>query len=210
MKIINQDNWKRKEYFDFFKGTTNPRIGVTVEMDITNGYQFCKDHKKSLHHFYHYNAHKAMHSVEELTYRIKGEDVVVYDELDIVTVLLHENKTFKLARCEFSEEFETFSNNANKQFDKALKQKTMGMEVLTPNHDYVLYSTVPKLKFIGLRFSLFDPQVTFPKVAFGKFYKDGNKVLMPFHIEVHHGLADGYHVGVYLENYQKMLDQTTF
>ncbi|WP_196892941.1 CatA-like O-acetyltransferase [Aureivirga marina] len=206
MKIINKENWKRKEYFNFFRNTTNPRIGVTVDLDITNGYHFCKENKKSLHHYYHFQAHKALNSVEELTYRIQGDDIVIYDNLDVVTVLLHENKTFKLARCNYFNDFEIFTNHASKEFDKALSQKDMGMEVLTPTHNFVLYSTVPKLKFISLRFSLFDPHVTFPKVGFGKINQDGTKFLMPMHIEVHHGLADGYHLGLFVDKFQELLD----
>lgn len=38
----------------------------------------------------------------------------------------------------------------------------------------------------------------------GKFKKEQDRILLPFSVQVHHGLMDGYHVGKYynlLEEY---------
>ena len=45
-----------------------------------------------------------------------------------------------------------------------------------------------------------------PKISWGKYFTEGDKVLLPFSVQVHHALADGYHVGKYVNDLQKYLD----
>jgi chloramphenicol O-acetyltransferase type A len=42
-------------------------------------------------------------------------------------------------------------------------------------------------------------------LAFGKFAKKNDKLMMPVAIAVNHALVDGYHVGLFVEAYQKEL-----
>jgi len=44
-----------------------------------------------------------------------------------------------------------------------------------------------------------------PKIAFGKFIKKDDRVLMPFSVEVHHALMDGLHVGRYVMRLEEVL-----
>jgi len=44
-----------------------------------------------------------------------------------------------------------------------------------------------------------------PQMVFGKYFKDGATSKMPFSIEVHHALIDGYHVAKYHEKFQDYL-----
>jgi len=41
----------------------------------------------------------------------------------------------------------------------------------------------------------------------GKYNTEGDKMIMPVSVEVHHSLMDGLHVGRYFELFQKYLNQ---
>ena len=43
-------------------------------------------------------------------------------------------------------------------------------------------------------------------MVFGKMFEDGGRRKLPFSVEVHHALMDGYHVGKYFELFQQKLD----
>ncbi len=49
-----------------------------------------------------------------------------------------------------------------------------------------------------------------PKVTWGKYFKQDDRVLMPFSVQVHHGLMDGLHVGRYFEMLQRYIDELTW
>src|SRR5882724_5081525 len=44
-----------------------------------------------------------------------------------------------------------------------------------------------------------------PKVAFGKFERQNERVLLPFSVEVHHALMDGFHMGQYLTLLEELI-----
>ena len=44
-----------------------------------------------------------------------------------------------------------------------------------------------------------------PKIAFGKFVKETDRVLLPISVEVHHALVDGVHVGRFFTRLEEAL-----
>lgn len=46
-----------------------------------------------------------------------------------------------------------------------------------------------------------------PRISFGKYFYQDDKVLLPYSIQVNHMLLDGIHVGKYMERLQEFLDE---
>ena len=44
-----------------------------------------------------------------------------------------------------------------------------------------------------------------PRIAFGKFIKEGERIFLPISVEVHHALMDGLHVGRFMMRLEEML-----
>jgi chloramphenicol O-acetyltransferase type A len=43
-----------------------------------------------------------------------------------------------------------------------------------------------------------------PRIVFGKYIKEGDKVLMPLHIQCNHALVDGRHVGKFFAAFEEL------
>ncbi|MFO7814752.1 MAG: CatA-like O-acetyltransferase [Halanaerobiales bacterium] len=41
-----------------------------------------------------------------------------------------------------------------------------------------------------------------PRIVWGKYRKEGDSITIPFSIQVHHTLMDGYHVSKYVNNFK--------
>lgn len=46
-----------------------------------------------------------------------------------------------------------------------------------------------------------------PRISFGKYFKQDNKVLLPYSVQVNHMLLDGIHVGKYIEKLQNFINE---
>jgi chloramphenicol O-acetyltransferase type A len=44
-----------------------------------------------------------------------------------------------------------------------------------------------------------------PRIAFGKFINENERIMLPISVEVHHALMDGLHVGRYLNGLEEAL-----
>lgn len=60
MKIVDIDNWHRKEHFEFFSNMASPYFGFTTEVDCTKAYDTAK---KKGYSFFAYYYHKSMVAV---------------------------------------------------------------------------------------------------------------------------------------------------
>ena len=207
MKIIDLETWKRKEHFEFFSKMKSPYFGIVTEVDCTETYQLAKDKNESF--FAHY-LHKSMivvNKIEEFKYRIIDDEVVVFDVLHAGSTIGRKDGTFGFSFMEFSEDFEIFNKKLQKEIDEV--QNSTGLRVknedLPENH--VRHSTMPWTHFTGLLHPTdFNPKESIPKIVFGKFSEKNGRKMLPISIEAHHGLMDGYHLSLYLNEFQNQLN----
>ena len=105
MKIIDKATWKRKEHFDFFSSFDEPFFGLVTEIDCSIAYKKCKNENISFFAYYLHKALLAINQVEEFSYRMVGDDIVVYDEIHASATLGRIDETFAFSFIEFEEDF---------------------------------------------------------------------------------------------------------
>ncbi len=205
-QLIDIDSWKRKEHYQFFKDYQEPFFGVTVNVDCTKAYEYAKDNKLSFFLYYMYQSLAAVNAVEEFRYRIEEGRVVCFDKIHCSTTALNASNLFAFAFMPYTEKFEYFYVQAQEEIGKIKSITAMNVNEDSGRLDVIHYSTVPWFSFTGLTHERnFAVPDSIPKMTFGKYFKDGNKLLLPLSINAHHGLMDGYHVGQYFEIFQQLL-----
>lgn len=203
---IDIDRWVRKEHFNFFKTFDEPFWGISANVDCSNAYKKSKVLNIPFFTYYLYQSLKAVNQVEEFRYRIEGEDVYCYDIIHAAATVLRDDGTFGFSVIRFYDDLSMFADNAREEIDRVKKDNRL----LTSDeeHDVIHYTAIPWISFTGVshprRFSVRD---SVPKIAFGKIYEEHNRKLLPIAIHAHHALADGLHVGKYLELFQIYLNE---
>ncbi len=74
--------------------------------------------------------------------------------------------------------------------------------------DVLHYSVIPWISFTSFKHARhlkFKDSV--PKIVFGKYFQDGSKKLMPVSVAVSHCMMDGYHVGLFFDQFQQEIDE---
>lgn len=88
----------------------------------------------------------------------------------------------------------------------------LGNSILTDNRNDLAVihgTTLQWLSFTSLKHPRNGDEGSkgIPKFAFGKMFTENNTIKIPFSVEVHHALMDGYHVGKFIALYQDKLNQ---
>lgn len=205
--LLDIDNWSRKEHFHFFKQFEEPFFGVTVEIDCTQAYQKAKGLESS---FFLYYLHKTLVAVNTITpfkYRISGDEIFVYDQIDVSATISREDHSFGFSLIQYAPDFAVFVQNAQKEIARI--QTTTGLFTRTFEGDNLIhFSAVPWLKFTSLSHARsFTFPDSCPKISFGKMSLDAaGKRTMPLSVHVHHGLMDGFHVGLFVDCFQELMN----
>ncbi|MET4138324.1 CatA-like O-acetyltransferase [Pedobacter sp. UYP1] len=204
-KELDIANWKRKEHFQFFKKFEEPFFGVTVKIDCTKAYAHAKQSGKSFFLYYLYQSLKAANTIEEFRYRIKGEKVIIYGQVNASATIGRADETFGFSYMEFKENFEDFYKLARQEADRVSKGTGLFPEIFSEN--VIHYSALPWIDFSALSHARsFSMEDSAPKISFSKLTTTKTKKSMNVSIHVNHALMDGYHVGNFVSKFQELMN----
>lgn len=204
-QLIDINTWIRKDHYHFFKQFEEPFFGVTVHIDCTVAYSEVREHKNSFFLFYLHKALVAANSVENFRYRINGDDVVVYDQIDASPTIARPDGSFGFSYMQFHPDFEEFQKIGKKEIERV--SNTVGLDPATSGEQVIHFSALPWLDFTSFTharsFSFADSA---PKISFGKIITNNGIKTMAISIHIHHGLADGSHVGQFVDKFQELMN----
>lgn len=207
-KMIDIHTWKRKEHFDLFSTYQEPFFSIATYVDCTGAYSQAKSLNISFFIYYMYQSLVAANTVEEFRYRIEDGHPVIYDKIHGSTTTFNADNLFAFSFLPYHEDLMTFNRDARSSLLETKKIKGINLNEDSKRIDVIHYSTIPWISFTAITHERnFIRPDSIPKITFGKYIKEKNRLMMPVSICAHHGLLDGFHVGKYLEVFQKLLDQ---
>ena len=204
---IDLNNWPRRDYYKYFGSCDDPFFGVVVNADCTKAYDYCKKHDVSFFLYYMHESIKALNQVENFRYRIINGEIWLFDCVHASSTVGRKNHTFGFAFFDFTDDFASFAENAEKKIAEV--QEYQGLKINENTRlDVVHYTTLPWFSFTGFKHEKnIRCEESIPKLAFGKFFESQGKKLMPHSINANHGLVDAYHISKYLEYFQEGLNK---
>jgi chloramphenicol O-acetyltransferase type A len=119
---------------------------------------------------------------------------------------LRDDKTFGFSQINFDPDLVFFAQNA--ALEVARVKQTTGLFTREFSPNVIHFSVLPWISFTSFSharsFTLPD---SCPKMSFGKMtINTAGKRSIPFSVHVHHGLVDGYDVGVFVNRLQELLN----
>jgi chloramphenicol O-acetyltransferase type A len=201
---INLETWNRKEHFLFFKQMEEPFYGITTTIDCTKGYNESKQLGISFFTYYLHQTLMAVNAVENFRLRICNEEVFLFDSISASATVMRADQTFGFSLMEFTENMQDFATIVSTEIDRI--QTTTGIITTEYPENLIHFSALPWIDFTSLSHARsFTWPDSCPKISFGKLTVENGKKTIPVSVHVHHGLVDGYHVGLFLEKLQELL-----
>lgn len=206
MKIIDLNTWPRAAHYKFFKRMDYPHYNVCVNIDIT---RFLENVTPKAIPFYYamiFAAADAINGIEEFRYRIRGEQVILHDMIHpSFTDMSEGSDLFKMVTVDMESTLQAFVTKAE---DKSRQQTDYFVVKDVEGRDDLMYITcLPWVSFTSLSHTIsFNKDDSVPRLAWGKYYRDGDRILLPFSVQAHHSFVDGIHIGRYIDNLQDYLD----
>ena len=203
MNWIEMETWPRKRHFDMFQQVDMPHFSITGELDITHALAFCKKHAISSSSLMLYLISRTANEIENLRYRIRGDKVGLHDRVDPAFTVLAEDELYYHCRVRYQKDVQAFCEEVREQSELSKRNKVLH----AGKQDDVIYlSCLPWVAFTGNSHAMhFSPADSVPRYYWGKYHHRDDKMMMPFSVQVHHGLADGLHVGRQFEAMQRYL-----
>jgi chloramphenicol O-acetyltransferase type A len=201
---LDLDTWNRKEHFLFFKQMEEPFFGVSIVVDCTKAYANAKDLGVSFFTYYLHKTLQAVNTIAPFRYRILNDEVYIFDRIDASATILRADKTFGFSQIEYAEDLLEFAENVKTEIARI--QTTQGLFTRDYSENLIHFSAMPWIDFTSFSHARsFTWPDSCPKISFGKMMKNNGKKTMPMSIHVHHGLLDGYHLGLFTDLFQELM-----
>jgi chloramphenicol O-acetyltransferase type A len=204
-KYLDLANWARRDLFEFFRGFDKPYFNICTRIDVTNLLALVRLRSNlSVSLAYHYFALRVANEIEPFRYRLREGKVIVHDIIHGGTTVLLPNDSFTFAYFDYEEDFQKFVLEAG----RAVKQAQTGNDPFKPTDrdDTVYFTALPWISFTSFSHARnWGSEDSVPRIAFGKFTQENDRILLPISVEVHHALMDGLHVGRYLTRLEEAL-----
>jgi len=203
---LDLNTWNRKEHFLFFKQMEEPFYGITTTIDCTKAYAKAKELGVSFFSYYLHKTLSAVNAIENFRYRIIEDEVYVFDVIVASATIMREDTTFGFSYMPYAENPIDFAQIV--QTEIARIQTTTGVFTREYPENLIHFSALPWINFSSLSHARsFSWPDSCPKISVGKLTDESGKKTMPISIHVHHGLVDGYHVGLFLDTLQQLMNE---
>ena len=93
-RIIDIEQWERKEQFQFFKEYDNPFFGLTADVEVSKLLEFTRSRGYSFFAAYLYISQLQVNKIKEFRYRIVDGQVLDYAKISAGSTVLKTNEVF--------------------------------------------------------------------------------------------------------------------
>ena len=197
MRYINLETWPRYEQFKVFRTWEYPHFSICANVDLTTFYKFAKHQGVSINVAIIYALARTANEIIEFRYRIRGNEVIVHEVVHPSSTFLVDRNNFTFCTFDYEVDFKKFVTKAPAQISYAREHPSLE----DPSDDDRLFMTaIPWVSFTSFMHPLkLNPADFVPRFAWGKFFKQGDALMMPLSVQGHHAVMDGIHVGEFYE-----------
>lgn len=200
---IQQDTWKRKEYFEHYFRRIPCTYSMTAKINISE----LRSHGEKIYPALLYGLSTVVNRREEFRMSVdeQGRPGIFSELHPCYTVFHKDSETFSNIWTEYSPDYGEFRRRYEE--DMRLYGGREGLEAKpdTPVNSFPV-SMIPWIGFEGFNLNLqkgYDYLI--PIFTFGKYYQKGAEWYIPMAMQVHHAVCDGFHAGRFLNEFQSLI-----
>ncbi len=202
-RYIDLESYPRRSHFEYFRSLAYPYVGFTANVDVTNLIRYAKERKASSFLAILWAAARAANAVPELRQDIEGDKIAEYDYCDVGHTVALEDHTFCNCHTTVQMPLDDYLVYAKERQEEARNHPGF-VNQEEDETGMIFASCVPWVAFTQCIQPVPIPADCNPRIVFGKFIKEGDRTMMPLHIQCNHALVDGYHLGLFYQEFEKI------
>lgn len=206
---IDMAAWPRKEYFQHYYHSIPCSYSMTTNIDITSLKRTLTEAKSSFVPAMIYLLAAEVNRHEEFRTSMDEEGCVgVFDVMHPSYAVFHkETETFSCLWTQFDSDYRTFLQNYDHDIQQYGAMPGIAPKPDMPNNVFDI-SNIPWTSFSGFNLNLpKGASYLLPIFTLGKYFRQGDRLLLPVSVQVHHAVCDGFHLCRFLNELQEQANR---
>ncbi|HUL12441.1 MAG TPA: chloramphenicol acetyltransferase [Methylococcaceae bacterium] len=206
MRKVDLDLYQRRALFEAFKDRDVPYFSTTSLVDITPFHAWVKEQQCGFFVPFSFLISTAVNRISELRQRIVGGELYEFDIVDPGYTVLLEDNTFSFCDARHFNDFGAYLEHANA---KIAEVKQCPDRSVGEKYHMFFITSLPWFSFTSVTHPYDRQYGSIPIVTIGKYFAQGNQLLIPIGIQVHHAVVDGIHVGRFYQHLSSLCQEPT-
>ena len=205
-EIINTETWERGELFRFYIEKLRNVMSMTVDTDVTKLVSFVRAHGLKFYPAMMWAVSKAVNGRAEFRYGWKDGDLVRWDYVSPYYADFHgEDERFVKLVTEYSGDLSEFHARFLADRERYKDLRAFDLKEIPPNTFDV--SCLPWVRYRSFDIHVFDEgRYLAPVVTWGRFETENGKTVLPLSVNIHHAVADGWHLSRLFADVQEIIN----
>lgn len=205
MKFIDMENYPRRSHYEFFRKMAYPYVGMTANVEVTNLIAAAKSAGGSPFLACLWAAANAANAVPALRQRIVDDRITELGHCNTAHTVALPDGTFCNCETDCRRSLAEFLTYGRQRQEEA--KQCHGFNTKADETPLIFASCVPWVEFTQVIQPTPYPADTNPRIVFGKFVREGDRIKMPLAIQANHALVDGRHIGEFYRIFQELSDE---
>lgn len=204
-KVIDKENWERKEYFDYYYSDVPCTYSMTIKLDITK----IKESEQRLYPTLLHCIARVVNKHDEFKTTFDANNQLgVYDYLYPRYTIFHkESKTFSNLWTEYTEDYDVFSELYRRDMKAFGSIKKREAKPDVPANCFNVLA-IPWIVFDSFNLNFQNSKDNLlPVFIMGRFHEEDGNIILPLSIQVHHALCDGFHLCRFVDELQRIINR---
>lgn len=203
---IDLNKWNRGKLFQFYIDKMRIVMSLTVDMDVTGLKIYSKKNNIGFYPLMLWIVSKAINSHDEFKYSWDMDsNLIKWDYVSPSYTDFHsEDENFTKMVTEYSDDLFEFCNRV-----KADRERYKNDRSVLENQPLNFFdvSCLPWVKYRHFDIHVFDEgKFLAPVVTWGKYEQENGRLIMPLTMNIHHAVADGFHLSRFFNEVQDMIN----
>lgn len=208
MQPIDLNTWDRREIYSLFSGMTSPFYMLAFPLDVTSLYRYKKAHGISFYYALCWLCARALNSVENFRYVMRGDQIYFLDErIPSFTDMKPGSDLFYFVTPPMTDDLDAYCRNAR---EISIRCSSL-LEPTEGNDDQIYISCIPGLDLTACTnpHNFGDPNETknnISHITWGRYQEKDNRLILSISVEVNHCFVDGIHISRFAAELQQRID----
>lgn len=207
---IDLNEWSRGELFRDYIEHMRIVMSLTVDIDVTKLVEFSKDRSLKFYPLMVWAVSKVVNAHDEFKYSWdSGGDLIKWDFISPSYTEFHkEDENFTKMVTQFSDNMSVFYERFMRDREKYKNERAF---VKNQPLNFFDVSCLPWIKYNHFDVHVFDDgKFLAPVITWGKYENEAGKYRMPVTMNIHHAVADGFHLARFFNELQAMINSISF
>lgn len=204
--LVNLNEWGRGSLFKFYIDKMRIVMSLTADVNVTNLRAYSKKNNLNFYPLMLWVVSKIINSHDEFKYSWDDAgNLIKWDFVSPSYTDFHaDDENFVKMVTEYSDDLFEFCSRVDK--DRQRHKNEQAILVNQPPNFFDV-SCLPWIKYSHFDIHVFDKgKFLAPVITWGKFEEKDGKLIMPLTMNIHHAVADGFHLSRFFNEAQELMD----